>query len=128
MAERANPWLRDYGVVTIVAVALASGIVGIYGSLASINTRLAVLESRVMALSEKKIPPAEQVSHNEKNDEEIAELESDISQLEHRMEVVLNRFHSVMPELMVLLRKLLAEPSEMRRQQALPPYDAPSLP
>lgn len=103
-----NPWYKEYGVmgafvVVIVGTVLHSGnqaTKGLATFRESTNTRLAVIESQVLALAQREIPPKEQKAHNDQNDMDIQKLNARLDMIESRYYASVQRFHAVIPKIL----------------------------
>ena len=112
MGENKNPWYKEYGVIGTIAVILILSNVSVHVGVGHLKTDIALVKRDIVDIKDKlrKIPPPEQLLHNDKVDEELKELKQDLDKLERELEMrlttVISRFHQVIPKLLDVLDKI----------------------
>ena len=100
-----NPWYKEYGVIGTLAVVKLAGSASTHFSLnsfkAKVTTRLALIEKQI-----EKIPPPEQVAHNERTNASIEEVKEELGRHEERLNRTVERFHQIIPRLLDFLDKV----------------------
>ena len=107
-----NPWYKEYGVIGTIAAILILSNVSVHVNVGQLKTDIALVKKDIVDIKDKlrKIPPPEQLLHNDKVDADLIEMKRELEKLEHRFDMrltaVIGRFHQVIPKLLEVLDKI----------------------